>query len=168
MLGKTMLATMFDYNAAMNVRMLDLAAKLSDEQLDAPSGYSQGSLRHTLWHTLIVAYGWRSQCQGIDARTQPFPVEVTAAVPAFQAFQQEEAVRARTLLDGMSDDDLAAGVTLKMWDGKATMLARWQILAHILYHSAQHRSEVAELLTRHGQSPGDTDFLFYALAPLDA
>jgi uncharacterized damage-inducible protein DinB len=37
----------------------------------------------------------------------------------------------------------------------------WQILVHILYHSAQHRSEMAEMLTRYGQSPGDLDFVFY-------
>lgn len=168
MLGKTVLATMFDYNAAMNARMLDRAAQLGDEQLDAPEEYSRGGLRGTLWHTLIVEYGWRNQCQGVDVRQQPPPVEPTAPVAAFRTFQREEAAQARALLDGMSDDDLAAVVTLKMRDGQEQTLARWQILLHILYHSAQHRSEMAELLTRYGQSPGDTDFLFYALALPDA
>jgi len=164
MLSKEILTTLFDYNAAMNARILDRAANVPDAQMDAPSDYSQGSLRKTLWHTLIVEYGWRSQCQGIDARKQPFPIEPTTTVPAFRAFQQEEAARARALLESMSEDDLASTITLKMRDGVERTLARWQILAHILFHSAQHRSEMAELLTRYDQSPGDTDFLFYALA----
>lgn len=163
MLGKEMLTTMFDYNAATDERLLDCAARVGDDQLDAPSTYSVGSLRQTLWHTLIVAYGWRAQCQGIDARAQPLPIESTATVAAFQAFQQEEAARAQAFVANASDGDLAASVTLKRPDGTERSLTRWQILVHILYHSAQHRSEMAELLTRYGQSPGDTDFLFFVM-----
>lgn len=161
MLGTTMLTTMFDYNAAMNARLLDFAAHLSDEQLDAPTGYNIYSLRQTLWHTLIVEYAWRSQCEGVDTRALPPPIEPTETVAAFRAFQQEEAVRARALLAGASEDDLAGTVTLKRPDGSERLLARWQILVHILYHSAQHRSEMAEMLTRAGHSPGDLDFIFY-------
>jgi uncharacterized damage-inducible protein DinB len=161
MLGKTMLTTMFDYNAAMNMRLLEFAANVSDEQLDAPADYSIGSLRQTLWHTLIVEYGWRGQCQGVDARALPPPVEPTASVAAFRTFQEEEATRARAFLAEASDDDLMGTVTLKRPDGSERVLARWQILVHILYHSAQHRSEMAEMLTRDGQSPGDLDFIFY-------
>jgi uncharacterized damage-inducible protein DinB len=163
MFGKEMLATMFEYNAATNVRLLDCAAKVSDEQLDTPSDYSVGSLRQTLWHTLIVEYGWRSQCQGIDARALPPPIEPTATVAAFQAFQREEAARVRAFVADASEDELAETVTLKRPDGTERSLIRWHILVHILYHSAQHRSEMAELLTRYGQSPGDTDFLFFVM-----
>jgi len=160
-LGKTMLTTMFDYNAAMNARLLDFSANSSDEQLDAPTDYSIGTLRLTIWHTLIVEYGWRSQCQGVDARALPSPVEPTAPVAALRAFQEEEAAVARAFLAASSDDDLAGTVTLKRPDGSERILARWQILVHILYHSAQHRSEMAEMLTRYGHSPGDLDFIFY-------
>jgi uncharacterized damage-inducible protein DinB len=161
MLGKTMLTTMFDYNAAMNSRLLERAAKVGDEELDAPADYSIGSLRQTLWHTLIVEYGWRSQCEGVDVRALPPPVEPNATVAAFRAFQEEEAARARAFLAEASDDDLAGTITLKRPDGSERALAVWQILVHILYHSAQHRSEMAEMLTRYGQSPGDLDFVFY-------
>ena len=143
------------------MRLLELAANVGDEQLDAPTGYSIGSLRQTLWHTLIVEYGWRSRCEGIDARALPPPVEPNATVAAFRAFQEEEAARARALLAEASDDDLMGTVTLKRPDGSERALAQWQILVHILYHSAQHRSEMAEMLTRYGQSPGDLDFIFY-------
>jgi uncharacterized damage-inducible protein DinB len=84
-------------------------------------------------------------------------------VAAFERFQQEEAARVQTFLAEASDDDLAEQVTLKRPDGTERSLTRWQILTHILYHSAQHRSEMAELLTRYDQSPGDTDFLFFVM-----
>src|SRR5690348_5227868 len=107
MFGKTMLATMFDYNAAMNVRLLDCAAKVPDEQLDTPSNDSIGGLRQTLWHTLIVEAGWGRFCRGIEVdRTKPPPIAPTAAIADFQAFHSEESARMRAFLDGLSDDDL--------------------------------------------------------------
>jgi len=162
MLGKEMLTTMFDYNAVMNVRLLDFAAKVLDEQLDAPSGYSVGSLRQTLWHTLIVEAGWGRFCRGIEVdRTKPPPIEPTAAIVAFQAFHSQESAQLRSYLDGVSDADFTAMLTSKRPDGTESVFIRWNVLVHILYHSAQHRSEAAELLTRYGQSPGDTDFIFF-------
>lgn len=162
MLGKEMLSAMFDYNAATNARLLDCAAKVSDEQLDAPSNYSVGSLRQMLWHTLIVEAGWGRFCQGIAVdRTKPPPIAPTAPIADFQAFHSRESTHFRSYLDGLSDDDFTAPLPRKNPDGTEHSLTRWQILVHILYHSAQHRSEAAELLTRYSQSPGDTDFLFF-------
>ncbi len=160
MLGKTMLTPLFDYNADRNDRMLSLAANLSDDQLDAPTGYSMGSLRRTLWHIVIVEYGWRSRCQGIDARALPQPVEPTSSVEALREFAAEEATRAQAYLAEMSEDDLMTPFTARRGD-QTFQLIPWQVLAHICHHSAQHRSEAAELLTRYGQSPGDIDFIFY-------
>jgi len=158
-----MLATMFDYNAQTNVRLLNCAAKVSDEQLDAPSGYSVGGLRQTLWHILIVEAGWGRFCRGIEVdRTQPPPIAPTASIAALEAFRSEEDAQLRSFLDGLSDDDLTETLTRKHPDGTDRSFIRWQVLVHILYHSAQHRSEAAELLTRYGQSPGDTDFIYYA------
>jgi uncharacterized damage-inducible protein DinB len=160
--GKAMLRTMFDYNAATNVRLLACAARVSDEQLDTPSNYSIGSLRQTLWHTLLVEAGWGRFCQGIVVdRTKPPPIAPTAPIADFQAFHSRESAQFRSYLDGLSDDDFTAPLARKNPDGTDSSLPRWQILVHILYHSAQHRSEAAELLTRYGQSPGDTDFLFF-------
>ncbi len=162
MLGKEMLTTMFDYNAATNVRLLDCAAKVSDEQLDAPSNYSVGSLRQTLRHTLIVEAGWGLFCRGIEVdRTKPPPIEPTATIATLHAFQSKESEQIRAYLDGISDADFTATLTRKNLDGMERSFVRWQVLVHILYHSAQHRSEAAELLTCYGQSPGDTDFIYY-------
>ena len=164
MLGKTMLATMFAYNADRNARMLTLTGNLSNKQLDAPTGYSMGSLRKTLWHIVIVEYGWRSRCQGIETRGLPPPVEPTASAEALRSFAQEEATRAQAYLAEISEDDLMTPFTTKRGEQTAQLIP-WHVLVHICHHSAQHRSEVAELLTRYGHSPGDIDFIYY-VAPL--
>jgi uncharacterized damage-inducible protein DinB len=161
MLGKEMLTTMFEYNSARNQRILERAANLSDAQLDAPTDYSKGSIRGTLFHTLVVEYGWRSFLLGIDARALPPPVLPTASVAEFQAFQRAESERVRTYVADLSAEGLVTPTRFTVPGDSGRTLLVWHILSHILCHSMQHRSELALWLTQYGQSPGDIDFLFY-------
>lgn len=167
MLGKEMLTTEFAYNAARNQRMLAHAAECTEEQLDAETGYSMGSLRATLVHLLMVELGWRSALAGVTVDRSNPPLAPTATVAAMQAFQREDAETARTYVESLSDDDLAGTVTLARGSDSYDFV-RWTVLQHILFHSAQHRSEAAELLTRYGHSPGDTDFIYYITRGPDA
>ena len=161
MLSQTMLATMFEYNSARNQRILAYAANLSDAQLDAPTDYGLGNIRKTLWHTLIVEYGWRSFLLGIDARALPPPILQSGSIAEFQAFQREEGGQASGYVADLSEDGLVAPTNFTIPGDSGRTLVVWQILNHILYHSMQHRSELALWLTQHGQSPGNLDFLFY-------
>lgn len=40
-------------------------------------------------------------------------------------------------------------------------IAVWQMLAHLMNHGTQHRSEAALLLTQAGRSPGELDLIVY-------
>ena len=54
-------------------------------------------------------------------------------------------------------DDTALSEALTMREDYSP--PRWLILAHVVNHGTQHRSEMARYLTECGRSPGDLDLL---------
>ena len=54
--------TLYEYNYWANKRILAAAARVRQEQWNAPSRHN-GSLHSTLLHTLDTEFGWRMLCQ---------------------------------------------------------------------------------------------------------
>ena len=153
---------MFDYNAATNQRLLALAANLSDDQLDAPTNYSRDTLRQTLIHLVQVEYNWRTLCETRGATFPSSPLSAAPTIAELQALAAGEAQRIQAFVSRLNEQEITAPFTAQRGD-TTYQLIPWQILIHLLYHSAQHRSEASAQLTAYGCSPGDTDFLFFAL-----
>ncbi len=160
MLGKEMLTAMFAFSNAMNLHLLDCADRVSEEQLDAPSEYSEGGIRVTLRHVLGVEWEWGTMGRTRKALTSPPPFFQNPTLAAMRGIAAEEAAAMRTFLDGATDNDLRESFAVER-SGRTKRFVVWEVLVHRAYHSAQHRSEAADLLTQYGQSPGDMDFLYF-------
>lgn len=161
MLGQTMLVTMFGYNASVNAKVLEIASSLSDEELDAPTNYAQGSIRGTLAHLLRVQWSWRTVTETHLPPTSAPPISGTSSIAELTAFAQAEAEAISTWVTTQSDAELAMPFPSKYGDQEFQILP-WQALAQLLFHSMQHRSEIALWLTEKGHSPGDLDFIYFA------
>ena len=64
----------------------------------------------------------------------------------------------RAFLETLHDDGMHRMAVTRRGD-----LPLWQQLAHLANHSTQHRSEVAEMLTQMGRSPGDLGYEYLFL-----
>jgi uncharacterized damage-inducible protein DinB len=161
MLAQSMLTTMFAYNAATNAKLLDLAATLSDAELDAPTNYAHGSIRATLAHLLRVEWSWRTAAETHRPPAAPPTISETSSTGELQAFARDEATAIAAWLRTQTDDTLATPFSSGYGDQTYEIIP-WQALSQILFHSMQHRSELALWLTEKGHSPGEIDFIFFA------
>jgi len=76
----------------------------------------------------------------------------------------------RAFLATLSDADLDQPRTVTFTgDGVAVTAPLWQLMAHVVNHGTQHRSDAAQMLTDLGHSPGDLDMMdMLPTAPLGA
>ena len=160
-MDKTDIQLLIDYNYWATARILRSAARLSPDQFLAPYPVSFGSLRGTLVHILGAEYNWRMRIQeGISLSAMLSEAEF----PDLETLQrrwaaEESAVRAFVAARG--DADFQQVVAYRTTRGIPQQTILWQILAHVVNHGTQFRSEAGVVLTAFGQSPGDTDLIYF-------
>ncbi|MHB1132513.1 MAG: DinB family protein [Chloroflexota bacterium] len=152
---------LFDYNYWANERILDTAAQLNTEQLHSPMRLSHGSLHETLVHTLSTEWIWRQRiAEGVSPRAHLEPLEYPT-LDDVRARWREEERRLREFLAQLGDDDVDRTIEYRRMTGEQVFDIVWQLLAHVVNHGTQTRSEAAVALTELGHSPGDIDIVFF-------
>jgi uncharacterized damage-inducible protein DinB len=145
------------FHAWANDRILATMAGLWDEEFRGSSNLDHGSAFATLRHLVDVDWSWRELCMGNDVGDtyvwdHGFALD---DLPSLHAFCLEEDARLRTYVESL--DQAALTESLAMTADFA--VPRWLVLAHVVNHGTQHRSELARYLTECGHSPGDLDLL---------
>ena len=67
----------------------------------------------------------------------------------------------RSFLASLTDERLTQKIQYITTKGVPFENVLWHLLAHVVNHGTQFRSEAAIALTAYGQSPGDLDLLFF-------
>ena len=153
------------FHAFANDRILTTAAGLSDEELRRASVLDHGSAFQTLRHLVDVDWSWRQFCIGNDVGDtyvwdHGFSLD---DLPAIHAFCLEEDARLRSYVGSL--EEAALTEPMAMSADPDDRIPRWLIIAHVVNHGTQHRSELARYLTECGYSPGDLDLLDAAVLP---
>jgi uncharacterized damage-inducible protein DinB len=147
------------FHAWANDRILTTADGLSDEEFRRSEVLDHGSAFQTLRHLVDVDWSWREFCLGNDIGdtyvwNHGFALD---DLPSIHAFCLEEDARLRSYVESLDDTTLTEALVMSADpDG---VVPRWLILAHVVNHGTQHRSELARYLTECGHSPGDLDLL---------
>lgn len=152
---------LFAYDAWATERVLDQAAQVNQAELLAPRPFGQGSLRDTLVHLVSAMWIWRTRCQEGRSPTQFLKAGDFADMAAVRSRWQAESAAIRDYVAGLSAADLSGMFHYQDTRGNTHQDKLWQILAHVINHSTQHRTEVAAILTTLGFSPGDLDLIVY-------
>jgi uncharacterized damage-inducible protein DinB len=147
------------YHARSNAQILDTIASLTDVDFEQRAALDHGSVAETLRHLVIVDNSWREFLLGNDV-DDPYEWEVPPLpdLPSIRSFWAEETGRLAAYVEGLTSEDIDRTYSWKS-DGATTTATRSMIVAHIVNHGTQHRSELARYLTERGSSPGDMDLL---------
>lgn len=149
---------LIEYHNRANRKIFETAASLTDERLMRANEFDLGSAFQTLRHLVDVDWSWRQFCMGKDVgKTYLWDtVPMTNLAETRAAWDKDSA---ELLSYAQSLDDAALQTELVINPEKNERARTWQILAHVVNHGTQHRSELARYLTVCGYSPGNLDLL---------
>jgi uncharacterized damage-inducible protein DinB len=149
---------LFGYDRWATERVLAALDGVPDAVWSTGDVVGDRGLGSILIHQLGASQRWRHAIQQLDERPRPEDEPLLSIDEIRRRWVAEwEAVDA--WLPTMDDAFLA-----HVEDGTAV----WQMLAHVVNHGTQHRSEAAAILTDAGHSPGDLDMIDYVDALLAA
>ncbi len=159
------------YNAWMNDRMLDVAARLPSEALAAERGAFFGSILGTLNHLIVTDTLWLQRFAGHPA---DFPaLQAVRNLPRPQRLDERPfdslaalAVR-RELLDRtietwvetLTDADLDSVLRYQNSRNEVQSRELYPLLIHFFNHQTHHRGQATTLLSQAGVDFGVTDVL---------
>lgn len=161
-MNKQDILTLYRYNQWSTARILNCAAKVTQEQFLAPAAFPHGGLRSTLVHALFAEWIWRNRWEGTSPTTRLKPEDF----PDFESLRarwMEEEGKLMAFVETLTDEKLNSKISYKSTKGEPFERVLWQMMAHVVNHGTQHKTEAAAMLTEFGHSPGDIDMIYYLI-----
>jgi uncharacterized damage-inducible protein DinB len=152
--------TLFAYHWHVTGRLLAAAEQLPRADYHAHPGYGRGSVHDLFVHVLRALQGWRVALETGQQTVPSSPEDYPTLDAVGEAFSREQEAW-DTLLHSFDEPTVTADVSLTTLRGHTHTMPLWRVLQHLILHGMQHHTELAQLLTAKGQSPGDIDFIFF-------
>jgi uncharacterized damage-inducible protein DinB len=153
---------LYKYNQWANARVLNTVAHVTTEQYLAPASFPHGGLRGTLVHAMFAEWIWRKRWEGTSP-THRFNPEDFPTVESLRGRWLEEEAHLMDFVSAVTDERLNSMFDYRNTSGKPFSQVLWQVMAHVVNHGTQHRSEAAAILTELGHSPGDLDLISFLI-----
>ena len=161
-MNKQDILLLYKYNQWSNAKILNTAAKVTQEQFLAPGSFPHGGLRGTLVHALFAEWIWRHRWEGTSPKTKLKPEEF----PTFESLRTRWADEEKLLMafvENLTDERLHSTFGYTSTEGTPHTRVLWQAMAHLVNHGTQHKTEAAAILTGFDHSPGDIDLIWYLI-----
>ena len=147
------LAGTFKFNLWANLRLLDACAGLDSAVLDATVPGTYGSIRTTLLHVVAAEEGYVGRFTG---RRPDRPLRDGESFPGFDELRRQTVQNGEALI--AIGERFVPGQMLQIpYDGQIHEVAAILVLIQATTHAADHRSQVATILTQQGITPPEID-----------
>ncbi|MDE2333021.1 MAG: damage-inducible protein DinB [Rhodospirillales bacterium] len=159
---------MAQYNSEMNRRLYAAAARLTDERRGEDGGAFWHSIHGTLTHLLWGDSMWMSRFDGWRRPAVPMQESHTmiADFHALRSAREAADARIEDWAGRVSETWLAED--LVWYSGVAKQERRQQrsgLVVHFFNHQTHHRGQAHALITRAGETTGDTDLMLVVPLP---
>jgi uncharacterized damage-inducible protein DinB len=146
------LTTLFHHHRWANLRIVEVCAALTDEQLDAAMVGTFGSIRDTLQH---IATAERSYLSRISTGQ---PYRRPADAPRLTLTEMAESLRASgSGLIEWAPMVHAEDMVQIDWDGRLRDVPKTILLTQAVNHATEHRAQIMAILTQLGIEPPELD-----------
>jgi len=148
-----------DYSAWATQRLLDSAAKLSDEELTRNFKTADKTVLDTLVHIYAADRIWLSRVLAEPRATFVDPEDRDLALlqTEWPALHQ----RWKLWLRDFNDDDVLRVISYQDMKGRPYSQPVWQILLHLVNHGTHHRGQVSGFLRAMDRTPPPLDLIGY-------
>jgi uncharacterized damage-inducible protein DinB len=154
---------MATYNAEMNRRVYEAAARLADEERRRPRGAFWGSIHGTLNHLLWADRVWMHRLAdwpnpGVPMKDSPNLIDDFHELDNARQKADRGIITWAVALDERwleGDFNWFSGAV-----GRELTKPRSLIVMHVFNHQTHHRGQVHAMLTAAGEKTGDTDLPF--------
>ena len=141
----TILVELYQHNLWANLKLLDVCAVLTDDQLDLSEPGTYGRVRDTLVHLVGAESRYATQLGG----GQPdHPVRVDEPFPGVAALRKH-AERSGDWLIKFAEANPSGMVLTGTWREKPYRMAAAVLMVQAINHATEHRAHVVSILTRH-------------------
>ncbi len=148
----------FRYNKWANLHLLDVCAKLSDDQLQLTAPGTYGTISATLLHLFSAEQRYLRRLAG----TKP-EINEREAAPSV-AVLREHAVRSGDSLIEAAGRITPGDTIDEERDGKTMRLHLGVVLVQAMHHGNDHRTHICTILGAHDIQYGDMDVWSYGEA----
>ncbi|HXX17016.1 MAG TPA: DinB family protein [Candidatus Eremiobacteraceae bacterium] len=154
------MATLYEYNAWANRRMLEAVSPLSKEEFTKPLGSSFSSLRDTAAHIYGVEWLWFERFQGRSPSAIPDDPEF-ADVARLKVSWQEFEPRLLNFARALTQEDLDRVMEYKTMKFGVYRNPLWQSMMHLVNHGTYHRGQITTMLRQLDAQPILTDLMHF-------
>ncbi|MCB9855787.1 MAG: DinB family protein [Phycisphaerales bacterium] len=154
---------LFDNNQWANGHLYEVAAVLSDDDLDRLFDIGPGTLRKILQHLYGAEAIWYERIGG-TGYDEPRAWDAIDSVADLQAASEALHTARDAWLNTLSDADLAKTFTYTLRSGESCTSGLADILVHVCDHGIHHRAQASNMTRHIGEPFRHSDYLRFRLA----
>jgi uncharacterized damage-inducible protein DinB len=163
MIGLGYVQAMVRYNRAMNERLYECSAQLTDAQRKEDVHAFFQSIHGTLNHLLLGDRIWMGRFTGQPIAVRSLSHELYADFATLRAERGKTDDAIGAWAAKLTEKDLAGTLDyMSIVNPAPRSHPLWFSIAHFFNHQTHHRGQVTTLLFQRGIDPGITDFLWLA------